>query len=233
MATKKTFPVSIFSKLSSSRSSEVDRSYKKTNATDPRFVRPELPPILTKPLRSSKMGSLYLCAFLLSFVVIVTAKDNKPSDVPAGVDEWYRATEALPSVVAISTSSNSTNFKCLRAQRTSFDAAAKTTSYVWHMKHHGSGPKKLVIDAEFGNATHPTTYYVDNDRTRPLHAQMIYSDYQNCLVAKIPTPEHEHCALWVTRSLAHRVPQDCLKHYEEACHVRVPVFDRDLCTEEE
>ncbi|XP_077550734.1 uncharacterized protein LOC144163973 [Haemaphysalis longicornis] len=99
--------------------------------------------------------------------------------------------EAFPRLVAISTSSNSTNFKCLRARRTAFDAAAKTSSYVWHLKHHGGAPRKLVIDVEFGNSTHPTTYYIDNDRTQPLHAQVIYSDYQNCVVARIPTPEHE------------------------------------------
>lgn len=206
----------------------------KTRTPDSGFVPPQSRSILRKQLRSFEMGALKLSVFLVLFVVVVTARRNRPSPSPADVDEWYRVIDAFPRVVAISTSSNHTNFKCLSGRRTSFDAATKTASYVWHLKRQGHGPRRtIVFDIEFGNSTHPSTYYVNNDRTRALHAQVIFTDYENCVVSQIPTHDHEHCALWVKRSVANRVPQECLDRYERACDVRVPVFDKSLCTEEE
>lgn len=195
---------------------------------------PVSPPLVRELLRRFEMDAFKLGALLALLVIVAAARNQKESPPPPDVDDWYRVIQAFPRVVAISTSSNHTSFKCLSGRRTSFNAANKTASYIWRLKRQGSAPRKTIhFDVEFGNSTHRSTYYVNNNRTQALHADVIYTDYENCVVSRIPTHDHEHCALWVKWAVARRVPRVCLDRYEAACDVRVPVFDRSICTEED
>ncbi|KAL3246992.1 hypothetical protein MRX96_057340 [Rhipicephalus microplus] len=141
------------------------------------------------------------------FLVGVATVTGTQNQLPDGVDS-FRMIGAFPNVVAVYTSTNDSSFKCLSATRTNYDSEAKTASYVWPLRGHG-----------------------DNSRVYTGHHH--YTDYQNCMVMTIKYRDHDHCLLWVKRSVAHAVPQNCLDHYEAKCDVRVPTFDNDLCRDDE
>ncbi|KAK8779794.1 hypothetical protein V5799_018866 [Amblyomma americanum] len=132
--------------------------------------------------------------------------------------------------IAISSSSNDTSFKCLSATLTHYDPRTKKATYVWHLKARGEKPaRNITFDIEGGEIPDQVTYFVDNDRTRPHTAYYNYTDYRNCMVMIVPYSNHDHCLLWVTRSVVSNVPQHCLDNYEETCEVRIPQYENDLC----
>ncbi|KAK8770483.1 hypothetical protein V5799_013052 [Amblyomma americanum] len=146
----------------------------------------------------------------------------------------FRMLAAFPRVVAIYTSTNDSDFKCLVGIRTSFDMQAKTASYLWPLKGHGGTKRRNVtFDITPGNVTDQTTYYVDGDNTRLHTGYHHYTDYRNCMVMTIRYRNHDHCLLWVKRSVVHSIPQDCVENYEAVCEVRVPTFDNELCSDDE
>ncbi|XP_037499690.1 uncharacterized protein LOC119373698 [Rhipicephalus sanguineus] len=146
----------------------------------------------------------------------------------------FRMIGAFPKVVAISTSTNDSSFKCLSAIRTNYDGEAKTATYVWPLRGHGGTERRNVtFTITPGDVSDETKYFVDDDNSRVYTGYHHYTDYQNCMVMTVKYREHDHCLLWVKRSVAHAVPQNCLDNYEAKCDVRVPIFDNDLCHDDE
>ncbi|KAL1482283.1 hypothetical protein MTO96_033897 [Rhipicephalus appendiculatus] len=148
--------------------------------------------------------------------------------------DTFRTIGAFPRVVAISTSTNDTSFKCLSAVRTNYDAEAKTASYVWLLRGHGGTQRRNVtFTITAADVPDQAKYFVDADNTTVYTGYTHYTDLQNCLITTVTYRDHDHCLLWVKRSVAHAVPQNCLDNYEAKCDVRVPIFDNDLCNDDE
>ncbi|XP_049276259.1 uncharacterized protein LOC125760346 [Rhipicephalus sanguineus] len=83
-----------------------------------------------------------------------------------GVDT-FRTIGAFRKVVAISTSTNDTSFKCLTAIRTNYDAEAKTATYVWLLRGHGGTQRRNVtFTISAGTVPHQANYFVDADNSR-------------------------------------------------------------------
>nr|XP_037275063.1 uncharacterized protein LOC119167651 [Rhipicephalus microplus] len=167
------------------------------------------------------------------FLVGVATVTGTQNQLPDGVDS-FRMIGAFPNVVAVYTSTNDSSFKCLSATRTNYDSEAKTASYVWPLRGHGGTERRNVtFIITPGEVRNQTKYFVDDDNSRVYTGYHHYTDYQNCMVMTIKYRDHDHCLLWVKRSVAHAVPQNCLDHYEAKCYVRVPTFDNDLCRDDE
>ncbi|XP_077537130.1 uncharacterized protein LOC144149443 [Haemaphysalis longicornis] len=174
-----------------------------------------------------RFGVCTLFALVLAMAIPNPPAHREPID-------GLRAIGVFRRVVAVSTNSNDSAFKCLSAIRTRYVPEEREATFVWNFKGHGgTAKKKLTFDIKFGNVSDQPTFFINKDYTRSFTAYYNYSDYENCLLAVIPTHDHEHCILWVKRSVAHAIPQNCLDHYEETCDVRVPQFDNDLCKDDE
>uniref|UniRef100_A0A131XKT4 Putative lipocalin-5 1 n=1 Tax=Hyalomma excavatum TaxID=257692 RepID=A0A131XKT4_9ACAR len=146
----------------------------------------------------------------------------------------FRMIGAFPKVVAFYTSRNDSSFKCLSAVLTAFNAENKTATYVWPRASQGNGERRNVtFTISAGDVHDQTKYFVDDDTSRVYKGYHHYTDYQNCMVMTLTYRDHDHCLLWVKRSVAHAVPQNCLDNYEANCDVRVPTFDNDLCHDDE
>uniref|UniRef100_A0A023GA46 Putative lipocalin-5 1 n=1 Tax=Amblyomma triste TaxID=251400 RepID=A0A023GA46_AMBTT len=177
------------------------------------------------------MGWLNLSACMLFAGIITT---NIVADRRREPTDGFRMFGLFRKVVAISSSSNDTSFKCLRATLTSYNLEEKKATYVWHLKARGEKPaRNITFDIEGGDIPDQATYFVNNDRTRPHTAYYNYTDYENCMVMIVPYNDHDHCLLWVKRSVVHNVPQNCLDNYEETCDVRIPQYEHDLCGDDE
>nr|XP_037275065.1 uncharacterized protein LOC119167652 isoform X2 [Rhipicephalus microplus] len=148
------------------------------------------------------MSWLKLAIGMLFFgLATATPRRNVP---PERVDT-FRTIAAFQEVVAISTSTNDTSFKCLSAIRTEYDPEAKTATYVWRLRGQGGTERRNVtFTITAGTTSNQANYIVDAD-----------------------------CLLWVQRSVANDIPQNCLQNYEANCDVRVPIFEIDLCNNDE
>uniref|UniRef100_A0A6G5A4I4 Putative lipocalin 35 lipocalin n=1 Tax=Rhipicephalus microplus TaxID=6941 RepID=A0A6G5A4I4_RHIMP len=173
-------------------------------------------------------GASVMFAVIVTGSIVTHHPPREPTDA-------FRMLGAFPRVVAISSSNNDTSFKCLAATRTHFDLEAKKASYVWHLggSHAATATRNVTFDIQAGNAPDQTTYFIDNDRTRPYTAYYNYTDYETCMVMIVPYNNHDHCLLWVKPAVTHAVPRHCLDNYEETCDVRVPQYDNDLCGHQE
>ncbi|XP_077538218.1 uncharacterized protein LOC144150236 [Haemaphysalis longicornis] len=180
------------------------------------------------------MNSLNFGICLFVAIMLVMVMPNATRRPPREPVDAFRMFGHLPRIVAIFTSTNDSSFNCLSATLDRYDTESREATYVWHFKtRNGTGRKDVPFYIKMGTAPNQANYYVDNDRTNLYTAFYNYTDYENCMVAIIPTPEHNHCVLWVKRSVARAVPQDCLDNYEQTCDVRVPQFDNDLCDEDQ
>nr|XP_037275064.1 uncharacterized protein LOC119167652 isoform X1 [Rhipicephalus microplus] len=177
------------------------------------------------------MSWLKLAIGMLFFgLATATPRRNVP---PERVDT-FRTIAAFQEVVAISTSTNDTSFKCLSAIRTEYDPEAKTATYVWRLRGQGGTERRNVtFTITAGTTSNQANYIVDADNTTVYTGYTHYTDFQNCLITTITYRDHDHCLLWVQRSVANDIPQNCLQNYEANCDVRVPIFEIDLCNNDE
>nr|XP_050038221.2 uncharacterized protein LOC126535380 [Dermacentor andersoni] len=173
-----------------------------------------------------RLGAVLL---LLGLATVIPTANNHRERLDS-----FRMIGAFPKVVAIYTSTNDSSFKCLTGIRTSFNLEAKTATYVWPLRGHaGTERRTVVFNITAGNVTDQTTYFVDGDSSRLYTGYHHYTDYENCMVMTVRYHDHDHCLLWVKRSVANEVPQNCLQNYEANCDVRIPTFDNDLCRDDE
>ncbi|KAK8770043.1 hypothetical protein V5799_013493 [Amblyomma americanum] len=168
-----------------------------------------------------------LLLFALASAVPPGNRRRDPTDL-------FKLYTAFPNAVAIFTSSNHSSFKCLTATRRAFDPKAKTATYVWHFKGH-SGHKRKDVSFHLFREDTPgqDTYYLNDDKSREYTVIYEYTDYKTCVVLKLPYENHDHCMLWVRRSVINNVPKDCLENYEDICDVRVPLNDKNLCKDDD
>ncbi|XP_077536286.1 uncharacterized protein LOC144148648 [Haemaphysalis longicornis] len=171
---------------------------------------------------------------LLGFLALATARSTRPVLPHHDPFDVFRAIGGFPSAFAISTSSNDTSFKCLKAVLTRYNLTELEATYTWRFGGYGNTPRRtMTFDITLGNTTDRAVYHIDNDKSRTYSASIAYTDYESCIVAIIPTREHDHCMLWAKREVANAVPQACLDYYEATCEIRVPQFDSSLCTDDE
>ncbi|XP_077523746.1 uncharacterized protein LOC144134788 [Amblyomma americanum] len=137
---------------------------------------------------------------------------------------------SLPHLLAVYTSSDSPDFKCLNAERTRYDSQHKVATYVWSLKGlEGTRKNISSFDITPGATPDQVTFFLDNDISKPYTAYYKYTNYKNCLVAIIPYHGDDLCILWVDRSVADSIPDDCESQYEDTCEVRFPQYDKDIC----
>ncbi|XP_077523681.1 uncharacterized protein LOC144134709 [Amblyomma americanum] len=142
----------------------------------------------------------------------------------------FRMFNAFRRMVAISSSTNDTSFKCMTATLTRYNPLEKKATYVWHLKARGDKPaRNVTFDIEGSDIPDQVTYFVDNDQTQRFTAYYHYTDYRNCMVITVPYNNHNHCQLWVNPAVVHRVPKHCREIYEETCDVRISLFENNLC----
>uniref|UniRef100_G3MRL9 Lipocalin/cytosolic fatty-acid binding domain-containing protein n=1 Tax=Amblyomma maculatum TaxID=34609 RepID=G3MRL9_AMBMU len=170
----------------------------------------------------------------ITLLLFVLAAAIPPANRRRGSMDNSRVFTAFPHAVAAFTSSNDTALKCSSATRTHFDPQAGRVSYAWHLKAHSGHPRRdIIFDVSFGPTPGEALVTVNNDTSRSFTALYEYSDYDNCVVAKIPYEGHQQCTLWVKKSLKHNIPRHCLDKYDESCDYRVPLIDRDICNDED
>ncbi|KAK8769229.1 hypothetical protein V5799_014306 [Amblyomma americanum] len=137
-----------------------------------------------------------------------TGKKNRQSGLPVlkpqVVQDYNRGMGAVTSfvffpqmfnafrrMVAISSSTNDTSFKCMTATLTRYNPLEKKATYVWHLKARGDKPaRNVTFDIEGSDIPDQVTYFVDNDQTQRFTAYYHYTDYRNCMVITVPYNNH-------------------------------------------
>nr|XP_037275068.1 uncharacterized protein LOC119167659 [Rhipicephalus microplus] len=174
------------------------------------------------------MASMNLVACLALATVVagsVLSNQRGPADA-------FRVMDVFDRAVSIYTSINDTDMKCATAFRKYLDLELKKCTYVWELKGHGGSAKRnATFDLEEGDAIDKLNYFINNDRTHPYSAHVIYSDYNACVVLQMSFLGHEQCMLWVKPAFVDDIPRHCRKNYKRKCSVRYPTYDSELCKE--
>ncbi|KAL1468437.1 hypothetical protein MTO96_041480 [Rhipicephalus appendiculatus] len=93
----------------------------------------------------------------------------------------------IPYVALEYTSSNDPEFQCLTNKQVQLNRKEKTATYLWMFKGLGGSEKKNVtLHLKGTDSPDKVIFTLDNDKDNFFIAHFVYSDYQTCVIVKLP-----------------------------------------------
>ncbi|XP_070395682.1 uncharacterized protein [Dermacentor albipictus] len=175
------------------------------------------------------MNCVCLPVVLVITLVLSLAAAQETSDVP----DSFKIYENFPFAVAVSDSDNDSRYECLTARRMWLLPEEKKGEYVWLLAGHDGKPKQTVSFYVFEGSSPDTVRFTVGSEDSPSHeAKFDYTDYDNCAVLDMPYNGRQ-CMLWTKETTKDLVPQKCLDEFMKYCGVGAPLYNGDLCSEDE
>ncbi|XP_075550460.1 uncharacterized protein LOC142584179 [Dermacentor variabilis] len=142
-----------------------------------------------------------------------------------------RAAASVPNVVLAVASIDVPPLRCLTADLTSIDEDGGEIIYTWHIKSPNSSERtdvriNYVLTEEGPDMC---VAHINHDMTQTYPAQVLYSDYKNCILARLLLGKDEVCYLWESRETAYAVPKNCLDAYKKSCGDGVTLYSKEAC----
>uniref|UniRef100_A0A131Z0R5 Lipocalin n=1 Tax=Rhipicephalus appendiculatus TaxID=34631 RepID=A0A131Z0R5_RHIAP len=169
----------------------------------------------------------FLAAIVTLHLTLGTAQET--NDVP----DSFKIFETFPFAVAISDADNDTVYECLTAKRMWLEPEEKKGEYIWFLKGNLDNRKRTVSFYVFEGPSPDTFLFtVGSDEALSSEAKFHYTDYKNCAVLDLPYNGRQ-CMLWSTEESKDSLPQECLDEFVKHCGVAMPLYGKDLCSEDE
>ncbi|XP_077554178.1 uncharacterized protein LOC144169052 [Haemaphysalis longicornis] len=107
-----------------------------------------------------------------------------------------------------------------------------STIYFWMFKgHNGHDRKNITLHIHSGLSPDKPVFSM-NDDTTLYTADLIYTDYKDCVIMDFPFKGLEECMMWITKDLLYSIPQHCLEQFDDICPAQTWIFDQETCGEE-
>lgn len=180
---------------------------------------------------------MWLTKTYICLLVVVTASSHfhkQPSSTHVPVDAFrvIELVDSVPYMAAAYISSPDPAYQCLTASLTSFNETLKEGTYSWYLKSpidHKTVVKQVNFHVRPGNTSDTLYFTVEGGGSEVYTSYYAYTNYENCLVAKIPYSDEELCILWVTPEVVDNIPQQCLAEYHVTCPVEYRAYYSDIC----
>ncbi|XP_075553801.1 uncharacterized protein LOC142586821 [Dermacentor variabilis] len=183
-------------------------------------------------LVSKVLPKICLCLLVAEMANCHFWKKTKSTHVPVDAYRVIKMVASVPYMAAAYTSSSDPAYRCMTASLTSIDETKKEGTYSWYLKSpidHRTVVKVVNFNVTPGSAPDLLNFTVEGGGNQVYTAQYTYTNYENCLVSKIPYNNDGLCILWVTEEVVDNIPHDCLTEYQATCPVEYRAYDSDIC----
>ncbi|XP_037560191.1 uncharacterized protein LOC119437215 [Dermacentor silvarum] len=172
-------------------------------------------------------------AFLISVLVVFVVASRVQSDANEDGDiiDVLEVVMQFEDAVAIYSTIDDPNQKCLKTTRESLDQEAKTANFTWYYQGLEGSPKTKCF-YNLMNGTSPAIFYLSScDDTQNLEqARELYTDGTTCFVGYFPPVAGDQCILWVTTDSKDSVPVECETKFNEKCQgEKYRLYDQSSC----
>ncbi|XP_054922220.1 uncharacterized protein [Dermacentor andersoni] len=174
------------------------------------------------------MCSITMLVLIVASITTLCFGEDGSSSGPV---DALRAAELMPNVVLAVGSVNIPLLRCLTADCTFLDKASGKVTFTWHVKSPDSS-ERTDIRVNFlvtGGGPDMCVAHINDDTSHSIPAQVVYSDYENCVVLKMFIGQREVCLLWEAKGTENTVPKNCLDGYKKSCGDGVTLYSDDTC----
>ncbi|XP_037515288.1 uncharacterized protein LOC119391698 [Rhipicephalus sanguineus] len=171
-------------------------------------------------------------AFLIPVLVVLVVSLSVQTDAQENdIINVLEAVMAFDEAVAIYSTINDPNQKCLKTERDSLDYEAKTANFTWYYQGGGDSPTTKCF-YNLMNGTDPAVFYIAScdDTSNLEEAKELYSDGATCFVGHFPPVTGDQCMLWVHPASKDAIPPKCEEKFDEKCGgEKYELYDESSC----